>query len=43
MVVNDEVENAVKKIEAILLSEKCRVDRIEEMAVENQEKSFMNF
>lgn len=38
VVVNDEVENAVKKIEAILISEKCRVDRIEEISVENQEE-----
>ena len=30
VVVNDEVINAVNKIEAILLAEKCRVDRIEE-------------
>ena len=43
VVVNDEVENAVKKIEAILLSEKCRVDRIEEMAVENQEEIIHEF
>lgn len=38
VVVNNEVEEAVKKIEAILLSEKCRVDRIEEISLENQEE-----
>ena len=43
MVVNDDVLNAVTKIEAILLSEKCRVDRIEEIAVENQEEIIHEF
>ena len=43
VVVNDEVENAVKKIEAILLREKCRVDRIEEISVENQEEIIHEF
>ena len=43
VVVNDEVENAVQKIEAILLSEKCRVDRIEEISVENQEEIIHEF
>ncbi len=43
IVVNDEVETAVKKIEAILISEKCRVDRIEEIAVENQEEIVHEF
>lgn len=38
VVVNDKVENAVHKIEAILVSEKCRVDRIEEMHTANQEE-----
>lgn len=31
VVVNDVVDEAVKKIEAIILAEKCRVDRIEEI------------
>lgn len=31
VVVNDEVMNAVSKIEAIIKAEKCRVDRIEEI------------
>lgn len=43
VVVNDEIEQAVEKIEAILLSEKCRVDRIEEIAVENQEEIIHEF
>ncbi len=43
VVVNDVLEDAVKKIEAILISEKCRVDRIEEIAVENQEEIIHEF
>lgn len=43
VVVNDEIEKAVQKIEAILLSEKCRVDRIEEISVENQEEIIHEF
>lgn len=38
VVINDEVENAVKKIEAILLSEKCRVDRIQDVDLNNKEE-----
>ena len=40
---NDEEENALKKIEAILISEKCRVDRIEEISVENEEEIIHEF
>ncbi len=43
VVVNDEVKNAVTKIEAILISEKCRVDRIEEISVENEEEIIHEF
>lgn len=43
VVVNDVLEEAVKKVEAILLSEKCRVDRIEEISVENQEEIIHEF
>ena len=43
VVVNDEVDNAVQKIEAIFMSEKCRVDRIEEIFVENQEEIIHEF
>lgn len=38
VVVNDEVDSAVKKIEAILLAEKCRVDRIEELDLDTIEE-----
>lgn len=43
VVVNDVLGEAVKKVEAILLSETCRVDRIEEIAVENQEEILHEF
>ena len=38
VVVNDDLDNAVAKVEAILTSEKLRVDRIEELSVENEEE-----
>ena len=38
VVVNDEVENAVKKIESILTAEMCRVDRIEEVDLYTEEE-----
>ena len=38
VVVNDDLDKAVFKIEAILVSEKLRVDRIEELNVENEEE-----
>lgn len=38
VVVNDEIELAVKKIESILISEKCRVDRIEELTLDTLEE-----
>ena len=38
VVVNDEVDLAVKKVEAILLSLRCRVDRIEEVYLNNMEE-----
>ena len=38
VVINDDVDLAVKKIDAILISEKCRVDRIEEIYVQNEEE-----
>lgn len=43
VVVNDILEDAVKKVEAILISEKCRVDRIEELAVSNKEEIIHEF
>lgn len=38
VVVNDEVENAVSKVEAIIKAEKCRVDRIEEVFMNSPEE-----
>lgn len=38
VVVNDDIENAVNKINAILVAEKCRVDRIEEVYINNKEE-----
>ena len=38
VVVNDEIENAVEKIEAIIKAEKCRVDRIEEVYLDTKEE-----
>ena len=43
VVVNDDLLEAVKKVEAILVSEKLRVDRIEEMYVENEEEIIHEF
>ena len=38
VVINDKVDKAVEKVEAILLSERCRVDRIEEVYLNNIEE-----
>ena len=38
VVVNDDLDKAIVKVEAILVSEKLRVDRIEELSVENEEE-----
>ncbi len=38
VVINDDVSKAVSKIQAIMLAERCRVDRIEEFDVNNQEE-----
>lgn len=43
VVVNDDLKESVDKIEAILVSEKLRVDRIEEIAVENEEEIIHEF
>lgn len=43
VVINDVLEEAVKKVEAILVSEKCRVDRIEEIDMENEEEIIHEF
>lgn len=38
VVVNDEVDKAVSKVQAIIKAEKCRVDRIEEINLDNKEE-----
>ena len=38
IVINDEINNAVEKVNSILLSERCRVDRIEEIYLNNMEE-----
>ena len=43
VVVNDDLNTAVSKVEAILVSEKLRVDRIEEISVENEEEFIHEF
>lgn len=43
VVVNDDLMEAVRKVESILTSEKLRVDRIEELSVENEEEIIHEF
>lgn len=38
VVVNDEVEKASNKVNSIIMSEKCRVDRIEDVYLSNKEE-----
>jgi len=38
VVVNDEIEFATNKVEAIIMAEKCRVDRIEQVELNNTEE-----
>ncbi len=38
VVVNDEIDNAARKVNAILESQRCRVDRIEEVYLNNPEE-----
>ncbi len=38
VIVNDELDQAVSKVKAILLAERCRVDRIEEVYIGNEEE-----
>ena len=38
VVVNDDLEEAVNKVEAIIKAEKCRVDRIEEVYLDTKEE-----
>ena len=43
VVVNDKLDEAASKVEAIIKAEKCRVDRIEEMLVSNKEELIHEF
>lgn len=38
VVVNDEVINATNKVKAIIMAEKCRIDRIEDIHLDNREE-----
>lgn len=38
VVVNDKIENAVGKVKSIIQAEKCRVERIEEIKLDNKEE-----
>ena len=38
VVVNDDLEEAINKVEAIIKAEKCRVDRIEEVYLDTKEE-----
>ena len=38
VVVNDNLEEAINKVEAIIKAEKCRVDRIEDVELNNDEE-----
>lgn len=38
VIVNDELENSINKVDAIITCEKCRVDRIEDVDLGNQEE-----
>ena len=38
VVINDEIDNAVEKVKSILFAERCRVDRIEEVFLNNMEE-----
>ncbi len=38
VVVNDKIDLAISKVEAIIMAEKCRVDRIEEVELNNKEE-----
>ena len=43
VVVNDKVDKAVEKVKSIIIAEKCRVDRIEEISMENEEEILHEF
>lgn len=43
VVVNDELDVAVNKVNSIIISEKCRVDRIEDVYLSNEEEIIHEF
>ena len=43
VVVNDVLDEAVNKVNSIIISEKCRVDRIEEVYLSNEEEVIHEF
>ncbi len=43
VVINDDLDQAIEKVYAILLSERCRVDRIEEVYLNNMEEEIHEF
>ncbi len=43
VVVNDELDKATKKVNAIIEAQKCRVDRIEELYLNNEEEQIHEF
>jgi guanylate kinase len=43
VVVNDVLDEAVTKVNSIIISEKCRVDRIEEVYLSNEEEVIHEF
>ena len=38
VVINDKLDEAIEKVNSIIISEKCRVDRIEEVYLDNKEE-----
>ena len=38
VITNDEIDKAILKMQSIIISEKCRVDRIEEVYLANEEE-----
>ena len=43
VVVNDVLDDAVNKVNSIIISEKCRVDRIEDVYLSNEEEIIHEF
>ena len=43
VVVNDVLDEAVNKVNSIIISEKCRVDRIEDVYLSNEEEVIHEF